>query len=430
MRLLLIATSIVLTCMVPAAAENWPTWRGPSGTNVSHEAGAPLTWSREENVRWKVALPEPGNSTPIVWGDRLFLAQPLAKENRRTLMCFDRRDGKLLWQEGTTYSSPEPTHPTNPFCSASPATDGRRVVAWFGSAGVFCYDLQGKELWHRDLGVQEHEWGYASSPVIHGELCFLNFGPGKREFVIALDMKTGETVWQFDVPPPPPTPAVDEKAKTAKQRDEELRGSWSTPLVIDAAGRPELIITLPERVVAFDPRSGARLWNCEGLGSLVYASPMWGDGVLVALGGYHRACLAVKPGGTADVTSTHRIWHMPTSKLRLGTGVVHKGHYYVNDMESIVQCVDLMTNQIVWQQRLAGTSGDNATWASLVLTADERLYMPNQSGDTFVFRAGPEFELLATNSLGEKTNSSTVICDGQVFIRTHEHLWCIEQSKP
>jgi outer membrane protein assembly factor BamB len=409
--------------------ENWPNWRGPRNLGISGERDAPLTWSPTENIAWKVKLPERGNSTPIVWGDRLFVTQAIEKEHRRTLMCFDRADGQLLWQVGTEYAAAEPTHPTNPYCSASPVTDGQRVIAWFGSAGVYCYDFAGKELWRRDLGVQEHEWGYAASPVIHGGLCFLNFGPGKREFVVALNKTTGEPVWTFDVPQPP-RGDVPEDQKTPAMRDQELRGSWSTPLVIRADGRDELILTLPERVVAFDPKSGRQLWHCEGLGSLVYTSPMWGEGILVALGGYHRACLAVRAGGQGDVTDSLRVWHQEKSKLRLGSGVVHKGYIYINDMQGVAQCLDLQTGEPVWEERLKATGPDNATWSSLILTADERLYMLNQAGDTFVLRAAPKFELLATNALGETTNASIVICDGDILIRTHEQLWCVRAKRP
>jgi outer membrane protein assembly factor BamB len=424
-----VAIGLAPGACVAARAENWPNWRGPQNLGISAESSLPLGWSATENIGWKVKLPERGNSTPIVWGDRIFVTQPIEAENRRTLMCFRRSDGKLLWQSGTVYTAKEPTHSTNPYCSASPVTDGKRVIAWFGSAGVFCYDFEGRQVWRRDLGVQEHEWGYAASPVLHGELCFVNFGPGKREFVVALNKSTGEPVWQFDVPQPPRGPDVPEDQKSAKQQDDELRGSWSTPLVIRAAGRDELIVTLPERVIAFDPASGRRLWNCEGLGSLVYTSPMWGDGILVALGGYHRACLAVRPGGSGDVTSSDRVWHEPKSKLRLGSGVVHKGHVYVNDMQGIAQCLELTTGKVVWEERLKATASSNETWSSMILTADERLYMLNQAGDTFVLRARPEFELLATNSLGETSNSSTVISDGEIFIRTHQHLWCVRAAK-
>jgi outer membrane protein assembly factor BamB len=416
---LLLAVAVSLAAF-PLRAENWPNWRGPEGIGVSREKGLPLAWSPTRNVRWKVKLPEPGNSTPIVWGQQIFVTQPLGAENKRTLMCFDRTDGSLLWQASTDYSDPEPTHRTNPYCSASPVTDGQRVIAWYGSAGVYCYDLKGRELWHRDLGLQEHEWGYASSPILHGDLCFLNFGPGTNEFVVALDKRSGEIVWRYDLPKP--------TAEQLKQ-DQDLRGSWSTPLVIRSGRRDELVLTVPDRVLALEPRSGKTLWSCEGLGSLVYSSPMWGDGVLVALGGYHRASLAVRPGGDGDVTETHRLWLQPKSRLLLGSGVIHRGHVFLSDMQGVARCIGLPTGHPVWEERLAATAGDNATWSSMILTADERIYLLNQAGDTFVIHASPKFELLATNSLGEATNSSIVISDGDVFIRTHEHLWCIGPAR-
>src|SRR6185503_169582 len=162
--------------LLPAA--NWPAWRGPLGTGITEEKNLPTKWSKTENLKWRIPLPEAGNSTPIVWGDRIFVTQAVGKQ--RMLMCFNRADGKLLWQQGvTTRLAADPTHATNPHCSASPVTDGERVIAWFGSAGLACYDFTGKKLWSVDLGLQRHIWGYGASPMILGELCFLNFGPGE-----------------------------------------------------------------------------------------------------------------------------------------------------------------------------------------------------------------------------------------------------------
>ena len=182
-RLLLSAT-LLITHLSVAFSDDWPQWRGPQGDGNCDERGLPKRWSDTENVAWKIPLPEPGNSTPVVWGDRIFVTQPIVAQNRRTLMCFNRADGKLLWQAGTDWVEPDPTHSTNPLCSSSPVTDGQRVIAWFGSAGLFCYDMDGHELWRRDLGVQKHIWGYGSSPVIQGDLCYLNFGPGSALFLL------------------------------------------------------------------------------------------------------------------------------------------------------------------------------------------------------------------------------------------------------
>src|ERR1043166_7423970 len=185
---------------VSVRADNWPAWRGVEGLGITREKNLPLQWSATENVR-SIALPDRGNSSPIVWRNRVFITQALEKEQRLTVMCFDRAEGKLLWQAGTPSAPKARTHRTNPYCSSSPVTDGERVLAWFGSAGLFCFDLNGRELWHRELGKQSHIWGYGSSPIIYHDLCILNFGPGERSFLIALDKKTGETVWQVDAPP-------------------------------------------------------------------------------------------------------------------------------------------------------------------------------------------------------------------------------------
>src|SRR5262245_6596580 len=175
-------------CVSSAFCANWAGWRGDNGLGVTFEANLPLKWSATENVLWKVPLPERGNSTPAVWKDKIFLTQAVGE--RRTLMCLDRKTGKTLWQSGTSYREEEETHETNPYCSSSPATDGERVIAWFGSAGVFCFDMAGKEFWRVDLGKQAHIWGYASSPLIHDDLCIMYFGPGKGAFLTALDKKT------------------------------------------------------------------------------------------------------------------------------------------------------------------------------------------------------------------------------------------------
>ena len=178
---------LLLAAGVNLSADHWPEWRGPHGDGRCDEKHLPLHWSTNENIRWRVALPDRGNSTPVVWGSRIFVTQAISKEKRRTVMCLDRTSGKSLWQQGPVCETQEPSHDTNPNCSSSPVTDGQRVVSWFGSAGLYCHNLDGKELWHRDLGPQRHIWGSGSSPVIHGDRVYLNFGPGDPSFLIALD---------------------------------------------------------------------------------------------------------------------------------------------------------------------------------------------------------------------------------------------------
>ena len=399
-------------------AGNWPAWRGPAGTGVCLERSLPLHWDRTNHVRWRAPLPERGNSTPIIWGKRVFVTQAVQAENRRTLMCFDRADGRLLWQSGVTYAEKEQTHETNPYCSASPVTDGQRVIASFGSAGLGCYDLEGRELWRADLGKQVHIWGNGSSPVLHGDLCILNFGPGSRTFLVALNKRTGKVVWQTDEPGGHPDQGP------APNGGKEWIGSWTTPVVIRAANRDELLMNFPRRVCAFDPRTGRELWTCQGLNALAYTSPLHADGIVVGMGGFNGMSLAVRAGGSGDVTATHRLWHNPKTRQRIGSGVISGRHVYILDEPGIAQCLELATGKVAWEERLPATGANAASWSSTIVAGD-RLYAMNQGGDTFVLRASPKFELLAVNPLGETTMSSCAPSDGELFLRTHQALWCI-----
>ena len=419
-------------------AANWPAWRGPEGNGTCHETDLPLHWSADHNVRWQAPLPERGNSTPVVWGNRVFLTQAVTKESRRSLLCLDLRRGNVLWQAGPVWTGPESGGDQNPPCTPSPVTDGRRVIAWFGSAGVYCYDLKGRELWHRDLGPQSHSWGYASSPVIHRGLCLLNFGPGERSFLIGLDLRTGRTVWQHDVPPIPADAKweafggnLSDWKRLGSPAVAEVTGSCATPLLVSAPGRTEMVVPLPMRLMAFAPATGEVLWTCEGPNTGGYSSPFHGSGLVAAFGsGLRNTALVVRPGGTGDVTATHRVWHgLPAnSKACLGSGVIFGRHIYQVTMMGFAQCLDLYTGERVWEERLTGTGARNGCWSSPVLAGD-RLYAANQNADVFVLRAAPRFECLATNSVGgELMNASPAVAKGAILLRTERQLWCIAED--
>lgn len=413
-----VLSAVVLALNLQAG--HWPQWRGPQGTGVTMEHDLPLHWSTNQNVLWKAPLPERGNSTPIIWKDKVFITQAIEKEKRRTLMCFDRANGKLLWQQGVTFREKEPTHETNPNCSPSPATDGDRVIVWFGSAGLYCYDFSGKELWHRDLGPQIHIWGHGSSPVIHGNLCYLNFGPGERSFLLAVDKTTGKTVWQHD------EPGGDSGEKKPGEDKALWIGSWSTPVLATLNGREQLLLSLPNRLAAFAPRDGKELWTCAGLNPLVYTSVLHNDAIVVAMGGFNGMAMAVKAEGQGDITSK-RLWHHPRTKQRIGSGVIAGEHIYILNDPGVAECFELKTGKLVWEKRLKGPGHPSDSWSSMVL-AGNRIYVINKGGDTFVLKASPEFEPLATNSLFETTLASVAPSDGQIFIRTYKNLWCIGEA--
>ena len=408
---------LFLFTFVFVSADNWPAWRGPLGTGVCLEKNLPTKWSRTKNVKWKVPLSERGNSSPVVWGGKVFVTQAIEKEGRRALLCLDRRNGKVLWQRGLVYQKNELTHRTNPQCSASPVTDGVRVVVSHASAGLACYDMDGKELWRRRLAEQKHIWGNGASPVIYKDLVILNHGPGEPTFLVALDKKTGARVWRHD------EPGADSGVKKEGERGRWV-GSWTTPIVVEVKGKDQLLMSYPGRVAAFDPLVGKELWTCRGLNPLVYTSPLYEDGIVVAMGGYRGTALATRVGERGDVTSTHRLWTRPKEHQRIGSGVIHNGHVYILNEQGVAQCIGLRSGKVMWEERLRGKGARGGSWSSLVL-ADGRLYAINQSADTFVLRAAPKFELLETNSLAETTQSSIAVSDGDLFIRTYNHLWCI-----
>src|SRR6185295_501015 len=270
----------------------------------------------------------------------------------------------------------------------SPVTEGERVVVSYASAGLYCYDLDGNELWHRDLGKQHHIWGNGASPVLYKDLCILNFGPGERTFLIALDKKTGKTVWQVDEPG-----GHSGEPRPGDTNTPPWIGSWSTPIVIKENGSDRLIMSFPKRVASLDPKSGKEFWTCSGLNPLVYTSPLYDDGIVVAMGGFGGSALAVKTGGKGDVTETHRLWQHPRAKQRIGSGVIHDGHVYILNEPPIAECYELKTGKLVADQRLKGPGPKGESWSSMVL-AGEKLYVINQSGDAFVLKANPQMETL------------------------------------
>jgi outer membrane protein assembly factor BamB len=397
-------------------AGNWPAWRGPEANGHCPEKDLPLRWNRTENVRWKVPLPDAGNSTPVVWGDRILFTQATEKGTHRALVCLNRADGKELWKTEVVYKEKESTHRTNPYCSASPVTDGERVIVSHGSAGLFCYDLSGKELWHRDVGRMEHIWGNASSPILYGDLAILWVGPGERQVLLAVEKRTGKTVWEHNEP----------GGKSGANRSEWI-GSWSTPIIARVNGQDELILSVPLKVKGFDPKTGKERWSCAGLGKLVYTSPVCSaDGIVVALSGFGGPGLAVRAGGSGDVTGTHRLWHHTKGiPQRIGSPVIVGDHAYLLNETGVASCFELKTGKDLWNKRRA-TRGKG--WGSLIVVGD-RFYVTDDKGETLVLAAGTEFKELARNPLDELVRASIVVSDGDLFIRTYKHLWCIAKKQ-
>jgi len=427
-----LAVLVLMSCSASARADNWPSWRGPTGLGVSEEKGLPLTWSKTENVRWKVALPAAGNSTPIIWGDRIFITQAsdlkqwppkvpanyaggaspggFAIAEKRSVLCFRRGDGKLLWQGDTIYKEAEMTHGTNPLCSASPVTDGERVIASHGPAGLVCYDLEGKLLWRYDVGKLEHLWGTASSPIIWRDLCIQWCGPGARQLLVAVNKHTGKKVWET-------AEAGGDTGITSKK----FLGSWATPIIARVGGEDQLVFPVPFRLAGFDLKTGKELWSSKGLGTYCYSSPLVVDDLAV------YGPMVLKLGGKGDITKDqlrYRVGSMYISTAALAGDYL----YTVNDV-GVPACYEWKTGKELWKgqvdkrpDRVVGA------WGSPV-HADGRVYITDQNGSTLVFAAGPKYQHLATNRLGEQTNATIAVSGGDLFIRTHKHLWCIGEKK-
>ena len=404
--LLLVASSSVL-------AANWPQWRGPEGTGVAAESDFPIKWSQTENIAWKVPLPGPGNSTPIVWNDRVFITQSLDKlGTRRAVICFDRKDGKIVWQKEIEFHGSETTHDDNPFCSASPVTDGEIVAAWHGSAGMVAYDLNGNELWKKDLGAFKHIWGNASSPLIHGDKVIAYCGPGLTAFIVAFDKKKGDELWRIPLP--------DAQA----QKPGEYFGAWMTPVIRTFNGKTELLAALPKKLVAYDVATQKRLWWCEGTGALAYTNPLYSGENVVYMSGYGGPAIGVKDGGEGDVTATHRLWQVEKGNpQRVGSGVISGDHVYILNEPGTAECIEVKTGNSVWKKPVATSS-----WGSMALCGD-KLYVVDMKGVGHVLKASTEFAELGKNPLNELTRASPAFSNGQILIRTYQNLYCIADSK-
>ena len=404
-----VACSLVslAACLAPpeVRAENWPGWRGPQGNAVSSESNLPVEWSADKNVRWKAEIAGKGFSSPVVWGDRVFVTSAFEHGLRRAVYCLDRRDGKSLWSAEVEHDDPEVASSMTGHAASTPATDGKRLVVFFGNAGVVCYDLDGRKLWQRNVGQFESELGLASSPRIIGECVYLVCDhDGDRfqtfdSFLLCLDLATGKTVWKTDRP--------------------GLFRSWSSPLAVPAAdGKLELIVNAQDELRAYDPQTGRQLWSLPGMTGWVTPSPVFGQGLIFAVSGKDGPVLSVRPGGQGDVSETHLAWRKPGGPY-VCSPVLYDGHLYVHNELGILTCFDAATGDVKYRQRLGGRF-----FASSV-AGDGKIYLTDDAGITHVVAAGANFKLLASNELGDYSLASPAISQGNLFLRSERFLFCI-----
>jgi len=385
------------------AARYWPRWRGPSGQGLVEGAGYPDEWSGTKNVIWRVAVPGSGNSSPIVFGDRIFLTTARDSGRKLSLLSYRRADGELLWETALDAEPVEHVHQKNGHASATPVTDGQRVFASFGSQGLAAFDYDGKILWHHDLGALSNYHGSAGSPILYRGSVILYQDQESGSFVAAFDQKTGNRRWST--------------GRTATV-------GWGTPVVIRAAGRDELIVSSQHAVNAYDPGTGTLLWTVQGNKFEVIPTPVVGHDLVFCSSGRSGPTLAIRPGGAGDVTSTHVVWSSPKGSPFVPSPIVVGDHLYlVNDILSVVTAYEAKTGKLAFQGRL-GTEKKESFSASPV-AVDGKVFFTNDDGETFVLEAGPEFKLLRVNRLGARTLASPALVDGRWYFRTENELLAI-----
>jgi outer membrane protein assembly factor BamB len=416
-RHLILALSLALAAVSALSAANWPRFRGPNGTGVADDKDIPVRWT-EKDILWKVEVP-PGHSSPVVWGTKLFLEAAAVDGKTRWLLCLDVATGKTLWQQAVP-GSPAPkgqfNTALNTLASSTPATDGKRVVAvfWDGKeVALFAYDLDGKLLWHRDLGAFKSQHGAGTSPILYHDVVYLANDQDGSSVLVALDARDGKDVWK-----------AERKA---------FRTCYSTPFIHEKKdGSAELIVASTAGITGYEPRTGAENWHFNwsfsGMALRTVSSPIEADGMVFATSGDGsgaRHAVAVKLGGKGDVTRTHFAWENRSEMPYVPCLLAHQGYLFSlqDNKVPIAQCHVARTGELVWSERLSGKFS-----ASPVLI-DGKVYAINERGDVYVFEAAPKFKLLAKNALDEGVMASPAVADGRLFIRGKEHLFCIGKAK-
>ena len=418
MRRVWCALAFGLSAAAVVSAENWPQWRGPMMNGTSGETGLPVKWTADENIAWKLPMPEWSGSTPAIWGDLIFLT--VAQGDALSVWCVDRRGPTVLWK-GSIGGGNHKERKQN-MSSPSPVTDGTAVYALTGTGMLKAFDFKGTPLWTRDIqkeyGRFGLNWGYASSPLLHGDALYVQVLHGMKtdepSYLLRIDKKSGKTVWRVERP----TDAISESPD-----------AYTTPALLKYGTTTKIVVSGGDVVTGHDPASGKELWRFKGLNPKndpyfrIVASPLVVGGIVIAPS-RQNPVVGIKPGGRGDITRTHLAWQFDRGPDVPSPATDGTRLFLVTD-NGVVYALDLKTGAVVWgPERL-----ESGTYSASPVVADGRVYVTNEEGFTSVFAAGPKFELLAENPLSDYTLSSPAISEGQIFIRTAEHLVAIGKRK-
>lgn len=424
--------------LAQSRAGDWPSWRGPDG-GVSPAASLPTRWSATENVAWKAALAGAGVSTPIVSGDRVYVTSQIGAGVRRegnhprlvqgadaaaqgerplgaasapdpgrttfVVEAFNRADGTRVWERRIDAEGDlTPVHDKHNLATASPASDGSMVVAWFGTGQVVALDRAGGVLWQRNLarenGAFDIQWGHGSSPVLHGDTVLLLCDQPSRSYLLAIDKATGKDRWKAD-------------RGTG-------RASYSTPLVVQGPSGTEIVVNSTERIDAYDAASGTLLWHAGEASRFAVPTPVFHGGVIYASRGYRSGpYMALKPGGRGDVNGTHTLWRVATGAPYVSSLLFYEGLVYMANDVGVLTAVDAASGQRVWQERVDGV------FSASPVGGGGHVYFVSENGETVVVKAGRTPQIAARNPLGERAIASPAIAGGQIFLRTDRHVFAI-----
>ncbi len=401
-------TDVRMIDVTGPGASFWPRWRGPSGQGVVATGAYADRWTPASSVKWKLPLPGRANSSPIVWGNQIFVTTAHDNGRRLSVISINRATGVKAWETFVPTSGTEWVHFKNGYASATPATDGERIYASFGRHGLVALDFNGKIVWHHKFGAINNYHGPAGSPIVYKDRVFLyqdhESTAEQAAFVAAFDARTGRTLWQ--------TP-----------RRETI--GWGTPIVITTGARDELVVSGQSRVAAYDPDSGRELWTVRGNTYEVIPTPVVGHGFVFCSSGRAGPTFAIRPGGSGDVSSTHVAWSAARGSPFVPSGIIVGDLLYlVNDMQSILTVFEAATGTLVYQSRLGVAMREG--FSASPVAVNGKVFFTNDEGQTFVVEAGRTFKLLHVNELGAQTLASPALVEGVWYWRTAEALVAIQ----
>ena len=428
-----------------AANVNWPSFRGPNAAGVRDHSKLPLRWDVEsgQNVRWKTPIEGFGHSSPIVWGEQLFVTSAIssagnddveiglfgsgdASQDRSKqswiIACLNQSTGKVVWQESPISGVPQDKrHTKASYANSTPATDGRYVVAIFGSEGVYCYDVKGNLVWKRDLGrldagaydIPSYEWGTGSSPIIYKDLVILQIDTQERQFICGLDIKSGKTVWE--------TPRDDFP-------------SWATPTIVEHDGHVELVANGSKRIRGYDPASGKELWTLGGSSKITVPTPLFHRKKIIVCSGRHpeSPIFAIRPGSSGDITLSGRAtsneqvaWSLTRFGPYISTPIAYRNSLFVLHGNGVFTSYDIENGHSNYRYRVPHRGGG---FSASPVAADGKVYAASEDGDVFVVQIDPDFEVLSTNTMKEPIFATPAIAQETLFVRTLKHVVAVGKS--